>query len=118
MHRRLTTSATTLTVAETSAAIAIGIPAPTDSNYSATRLTATVTGLPSDGTVYLADGTTAVTAGETLTVAQLTGLTFKPATGQFSQSSTFNYTVTDPAGLSATGSATLAIGAASGGGSV
>src|ERR1700693_4145929 len=96
--------------AENSAATAIGIAAPTDPTYSATQLTVTVTGLPSDGTVYLAGGTTAVTAGETLTVAQLTGLTFKPTAGQFSPRSSFTYTATDPAGLSAAGSATLAIG--------
>jgi hypothetical protein len=66
--------------------------------------------LPIVGTVFLAGGTTAVTPGETLTVAQLTGLTFKPDAGQFSQSSTFTYTVKDPVGLSAAGSATLAIG--------
>src|SRR5205085_4281759 len=99
-------------------ATAIGILAPTDPNYSATQLTVTVKGLPSDGTVYLAGGTTAVTAGETLTVAQLTGLTFKPTTGVSGQTSTFNYTVTDPSALSATGSASLAIGAASGGGGI
>src|SRR5205823_4436358 len=68
------------------------------------------TGLPSDGTVLLADGVTAVTSGEILTVAQLTGLTFKPNSGVFSQSSTLSYTVTDPTGLSTSGSATLAIG--------
>src|SRR5258708_755354 len=100
------TKAASLTVAEDAAATVIGIVAPTDPNYSATQLTVTMNGLPSDGTVYLADGTTAVTVGETLTVAQLTGLTFKPTTGAFSQSSSFSYTVTDPAGLSAAGSAT------------
>ena len=112
------TTAASLTVAENAGATAIGIAAPTDPNYSATQLTVTVNGLPSDGTVYLADGTTAVTVGEALTVAQLTGLTFKPTAGQSSQSSTFNYAVTDPAGLSAQGSATLAIAAAGGGGIV
>src|SRR6202162_1171350 len=105
-----TTKAASLTVAEDAAATAIRIAAPTDPNYSASQLTVTVNGLPSDGTVYLADGTTAVTAGESLTVAQLTGLTFTPTAGQFSQSSSFTYTATDPAGLSAAGSATLAIG--------
>jgi len=104
------TTPASLTVAENTGPTAIGISAPTDPNYSASQLTVTVNGLPSDGTVYLADGTTAVTAGETLSVAQLAGLTFKPTAGQFSQSSSLTYTVTDPAGLSATGSATLAIG--------
>ena len=63
-------------------------------------------GLPNDGTVLLSDGVTAVTAGETLTVTQLTGLLFKPTGGAFGQTSTLSYTVTDPAGLSTTGTAT------------
>src|SRR5215470_16779687 len=102
-----TTTTASLTVAEDAAATAIGIAVPTDPNYSASQLTVTVNALPSDGTVYLADGTTAVTVGETLTVTQLTGLTFKPTTGEVSQSSSFNYTVTDPLGRSATGTAAL-----------
>src|SRR6185437_9684551 len=92
----------TLTVAENAAATAINIPAPTDPNYAASQLTVTVTALPTDGKVLLANGTTPVTVGETLTVAQLTGLEFKPTAGQFNQSSTFTYSVKDPAGLSAT----------------
>ncbi len=109
------TTAASLTVAENAAATAIGITAPTDANYSASQLTVTVSGLPSDGTVYLADGVTAVTSGEILTVAQLTGLTFKPTSGAYSQTSQFTYSVSDPSGLSASGTATLAIAAASGG---
>ncbi len=112
------TTAASLTVAENAAATAIGITAPTDANYSASQLTVTVSGLPSDGTVYLADGVTAVTSGEILTVAQLTGLTFKPTSGAYSQTSQFTYSVSDPSGLSASGTATLAIAAASGSGPV
>src|SRR5581483_11766592 len=114
----LTTTPDSLTVAQNAPATAMGIKAPTDSLYSATQLTVTMNGLPSDGSVFLADGTTAVTAGEKLSVAQLTGLMFKPTTGQSSVSSSFNYTVTDPSGLSATGSAALAIAPASTGGIV
>ena len=46
-----------------------------------------MTGLPTEaeGTVYLADGVTPVTNGETLTVAQLTGLKFTPTSGVASQ---------------------------------
>src|SRR5207302_977154 len=95
-------------------ATAIGISAPSDINYAASALTIKVIGLPSDGSVYLADGVTAVTSGETLTVAQLTGLTFEPTSGVFSQSSQFTYSVSDPSGLSASGAATLAIGPPSG----
>jgi hypothetical protein len=101
---------TSLTVAENSAPTPIGIAAPTDPNYSASQLSVKITGLPTDGTVLLSDGTTAVTAGEILTVAQLTGLEFQPNAGAFGESSTLTYSVTDPSGLSAKGSATLAIG--------
>src|SRR5262249_27267473 len=44
-------------------------------------------------------------------VAQLTGLVFRPTLGLSSQSSDFTYTVSNPAGLSATGVETLAISA-------
>jgi hypothetical protein len=114
----LATTPASLTVAENAGATAIGITAPTDMNYTATQLTVTVNTLPSDGAVYLADGTTAVIAGEKLSVGQLTGLTFKPTAGLSSQSSAFNYTVTDPSGASATGNANLAIAAATTGGIV
>jgi hypothetical protein len=97
------TTSSSLTVAENAAATAIGIAAPTDPNYSASQLTIKVIGLPTDGTVWLSDGVTAVYNGETLTVAQLTGLMFKPTAGVFSTSSTFTYTVTDPSGLSTKG---------------
>ncbi len=109
---KITTTATTLTVAENSGATPIGIPAPVDNKYSSSQLTVTIKALPTDGSIYLAGGTTAVTVGEKLTVAQLTGLTFTPITGDFSQSSSLSYKVTDPSGASATGSATLAIGPA------
>src|SRR5207245_1473952 len=69
-------------------------------------LAITVTLLPTNGTVTLADGTTAVALGQVLTAAQLSGLKFAAgATG--SASSNFGYTVTDAAGNAAGGSATL-----------
>ena len=104
------TTAASLTVAANSAPTPIGIAAPTDANFSASQLNITVTGLPTDGTVFLADKVTPVTAGETLSVSQLTGLTFAPTAGLSSGSSQFSYTVGDPAGLSAAGAATLAVG--------
>jgi hypothetical protein len=88
----------------------IGIPAPSDPNYPAVQLSITVTGLPSNGKVVRADRTTAVNAGEALTAAQLTELMFIPRRDAFDQSSTFSYSVQNPAGLAASGSATLAIG--------
>src|SRR5262249_14527533 len=81
------TSDPTLTVAPNSGAVAMGISAPTDSSYSASQLSVTVTGLPSDGTVLLPDGVTAVTTGQVLTVAQLTGLLFEPTAGLSNASS-------------------------------
>ncbi len=97
---KITTTSSTLTVSENADATTIGLVAPDDTRYSPCQLTITVTGLPTDGTVYLADGVTAVTSGEILTVAQLTGLTFEPASGVYSQSSQFTYSVSDPSGLS------------------
>src|SRR4029077_1152761 len=75
----LVANSTSLTVAENSLAIAIAIASPTDTNFASSALVVTVTALPSDGTVVLADGITPVTLGETLTVAQLTGLKFRPS---------------------------------------
>jgi N-methylhydantoinase B/oxoprolinase/acetone carboxylase alpha subunit len=69
-----------------------------DPNYGSGQLAITAAGLPSDGTVTLADGTTAVVAGQALTSDQLTSLRFKPTPGLFNANSTFAYTVSDPAG--------------------
>lgn len=104
------TTAASLTVAQNSGPTSIGIVAPGDPNYSASQLSIKVTGLPTDGAVFLSDGTTAVVSGQSLSVAQLTGLKFKPLAGAFGATSTFSYTVTDPSGLSTAGTATLAIG--------
>lgn len=59
-------------------------------------LTYQVTMVPSAalGTVYLADGTTAVTAGSTYTLAELRGFQFQPVSGA-DGSDTFTFTVTD-----------------------
>src|SRR5207237_1504886 len=90
----------------------IGIVPPPDPSYPASQLTITVTGLPNDGVVLLGDAVTSVYSGEVLTADQLSGLVFKASASTFDASSSFAYTVTDPTGLSATGTATLAIGAA------
>ena len=109
------TTTASLTVVANAPATTIGIAAPTDPNYSASQLTVTLTGtLPTDGNVYLADGVTAVTSGEILTVAQLTGLKFSPTPGAAALSEELTYSVADPAGKSATGSATVAIAPPSG----
>ncbi len=104
------TTATALTVAENSGATPIGIPPPTDADYAASALSVKVIGLPTDGTVVLSDGSTAVSVGESLTVTQLTGLEFKATSSAFAQSSNFAYSVSDPTGSTASGSATLSIG--------
>src|SRR6266566_2904780 len=93
----LTASSKSLTVAKNSLATAIAIPAPTDTDFASSALLVTVMALPSDGMVLLADGSTPVTLGETLTVAQLTGLKFRTALDSFGTSSTFAFTVSDPA---------------------
>ncbi len=91
-------SSPTLTVAQNAAATPIGIAAPSDNLTAAGSLAIVAGGLPTDGTVTLADGTTPVTAGQSLTAAQLTGLEFTPTAGVSNQGSTFTYTVTDGAG--------------------
>ena len=106
----LTTFSDLLKVNENSGFTAIGIKAPSDSQYPASKLTVMVTGLPTDGTVFLSDGVTRVFVGERLTVTQLTSLLFQPTNGLFGTSSSFTYSVTDPSGTKATGSATLTIG--------
>src|SRR5215831_10278334 len=106
----LIANSTSLTVAENSLATPIAIPAPTDTNFASSALVVTVTAMPSDGTVLLADGITPVTLSETLTVAQLTGLKFRPTLDSFGTSPTFAFTVSQPASNTASGTATLAIG--------
>jgi hypothetical protein len=87
-----------LKLAENAAASPMGIFTPSDSAYSSSQLTATAVSLPNNGTVFLPDGGTPVSAGEALTVAQLTGLVFKPAPNT-SGASSFTYSVSQPGGL-------------------
>src|SRR5260370_28399475 len=104
-----------MTVATNTAPTTIGIAAPSDPNYTASQLSVTLTGtLPTDGTVYLADGVTAVTSGEILTVAQLTGLKFAPTPAAVSFHDQLTYSVTDPARTSPTATATAALAPPSG----
>ena len=106
----LTASFVSLTVTENTLATGIGIPTPADANYPSSALTVTVTGLPSNGIVLLADGVTPVTPGELLSVQQLTGLSFRPTLNSFGVSSSFAFRVSDPAGNTASATATLTIG--------
>ncbi|MFT3956297.1 MAG: Ig-like domain-containing protein [Piscinibacter sp.] len=86
-------SSSTITVAEESVNTPLGLSAPTDVDGDA--LTITVTGLPSVGTVTLADGTP-VANGQVLTAAQLAGLQFDaPADLLAATSTSFSYSVND-----------------------
>lgn len=86
-------SSSAITVAEASVDTPLGLVAPTDVDGDA--LTITVTGLPSVGTVTLADGT-AVANGQVLTAAQLAGLQFDaPADLLAATSTSFSYSVSD-----------------------
>jgi large repetitive protein len=85
----------TITLLEDAANTSLGITAPLDVEGDA--LTITVTGLPngSIGQVYLANGTTLVTNGQTLTAAELTGLVFTPLLNANGTAGTFSYSVSD-----------------------
>jgi hypothetical protein len=91
----------------TATTISFGIPAPRDPRYSQSDLRATITRFPLNGEVTLADGST-VYDGERLTLEQLTGLKFIPAHNPREQSSTLDYTVKNPAGMT-TASGSIAI---------
>ena len=103
-----TVSSPTLTVGANTGLAAIGIAAPSDPADNVS-LTITVTALPSDGTVYLSNGVTAVTQNELLSVSQLTGVRFAPAPNISARRSAFTYSVSDPAGNTATGTVALVI---------
>ena len=105
----LSQSSTSLLVSESSLATAIGIAAPVDTDFGSAALAVTVTTLPSNGTVLLADGVTPVNLGQTLTVQQLTALRFRPALNIYGQSSSFAFTVSDPGGASVSATAALTI---------
>jgi hypothetical protein len=94
----LISRSTSHTVAENSLATAIAFPESSDTDFASSALLVAVTALPSDGMVVLADGITPVTLGETLTVAQLIGLKFRPTLDSFGTTSTFAFSVSDPAG--------------------
>ena len=98
-------SSNTLTVAEGSVGTPLGLQAPTDVDGDA--LSITVTGLPTLGSVTLADGT-AVTNGQTLTSAELQGLKYNgPADYTSGQAvGNFTYSVNDGT-ATVTGTVTL-----------
>jgi uncharacterized protein (TIGR03790 family) len=96
-----------LTMSASAGATPMRIGAPSDPNYSPSQLSVRVTALPEGGRVTLSDGVTPVRVHETLTVAQLTSLKFVPSTSA-TITSTFAYTVTNPAAGSTPGSVLIA----------
>ena len=70
-----------------------------------------MTGVPNAavGTVYLSDGTTAVSNGMTLTAAELTGLLFRPVADANGAAGSFSYTVIDGNGGSDSQTVSLAV---------
>jgi surface adhesion protein len=67
------------------------------SDTDGTVTAVTIVNLPANGTLLLADGVTAVTAGQTLTPAQAAGLVFRPAP-DFNGGVVVEFTVTDNQG--------------------
>ena len=98
-----------LVVPEDSGATPLGIARPSDPDGD--PLAVTVGSVPgtSRGTVYLAGGTTAVAAGQTLTLDQLVGLVFRPAADASGDAGQFRYTVSDGKGGTAVASIDLEI---------
>jgi hypothetical protein len=72
-------SSATSTLAETGRAKLLGTATPIDTNYSPSDLRVTVTSLPSNGTVLLADGLTPVHLTQSLSLVQLGTLKFVEA---------------------------------------
>ncbi len=76
------------------------------SDEASQSLTVTISTIPGLVTLFKSDGTTAVTAGTTLTVAELQGLTVRTVANR-NGSGTITYTVTDNGGTANGGSDTL-----------
>jgi hypothetical protein len=106
----------TLTLLEDAAPILLNIAAPTD--IDGDTLTILINTIPdsSKGTIRLNDGTV-VTAGQSLTLAQLTSLTFTPIANANGSAGSFSYTVSDGQGGSASQTVAITITPDSNGGS-
>ncbi len=89
--------------------IALGITAPTDANNDGLKIVVSGLPNPSKGRVYLADGVTAVVAGQELTTGQLQGLVFKTVANAEGAAGSFAYTVSDPFGGTDTQAIALSI---------
>jgi hypothetical protein len=84
----------------------IDIPAPRQSFGAYIEITE----LPANGTVRLADGITAVARGQTLSFAQLNGLTFTPAADACGKISILQYRTGGPAETAVSGGVLLVVG--------
>jgi VCBS repeat-containing protein len=106
----------TLTLLEDASPILLNIAAPTD--IDGDTLTTLINTIPdsSKGTIRLNDGTV-VTAGQSLTLEQLTGLVFAPVANANGSAGNFSYTVSDGQGGSASQTVALTITPDSNGGS-
>ncbi|WP_211219912.1 Ig-like domain-containing protein [Simiduia agarivorans] len=95
---------------EGSLQVPMAIQAPTDADTDVSELQIVVQSLPatSTGTVFLSDGVTPVSAGQVLTMAQLTSLVF--TAGVVEASDAFVYTVFDGE-LTTTGTVSINVGA-------
>jgi hypothetical protein len=90
-----------LSVPPHSGARTIGIQICNGADSAASESYAIITGLPSNGTVLLADGATSVVQGQTLTAAQLRRLRFKPAVAAVGQISNLGFLMVHAAGSAA-----------------
>ena len=107
----LVAASSTLTIDEDSSSNALNISAPTDPDMDA--LTITIDSVPAGGSLNKANGDL-ISSGNTLSVEDLTGLTFTPDTNVSSDivaMGSLSYTVTDTNGGSATSSVTITVNA-------
>lgn len=80
----------------------------TDSDGSVVSITILTIPAAAQGTLFMADGTTAVTVNQVLTVAEAASLKFDPS-GTFVGNSTFTFKVTDNNGAISTNTATATV---------
>ena len=107
----LAAASSTLTIDEDSSSNALNISAPTDPDMDA--LTITIDSVPASGSLNKANGDL-ISSGNTLSVEDLTGLTFTPDANVSSDivaMGSFSYTVTDTKGGSASSSVTISVNA-------
>ncbi|MES2650082.1 MAG: tandem-95 repeat protein, partial [Bacteroidota bacterium] len=103
-----TTDDKTNTAIASNTAVPVDIINPTGADVDGTVTGYKITGLPTSGTLYLADGTTAVTLNQILTQTEADGLKFKPS-GTTNTAATFTLAARDNDGLEDATPATITI---------